>query len=552
MRALWASLLALLLVGACAPQRLAPALTPLPTLQATLRPTAPRAGLLLVALEGVREHELRTWLDEGALPYLTTLVERGRLASLTPPEPTLPDLALRALLAGQSGAEAPPFWQAQPGYASALVGAWPGGGPAQADFGLAPTEPQVDPALHEPRLLPAQGWVDAPPSFSPRLEATLEVQHKGQPVATLYLLAVDTRNDNTVDYDEYWLAPTRHIGPTAVRLQAGGTEAASLRVSEAVGVDWYLLEGQADQLRLYQSAASLTQVWPEALAERLPPALQIYPAPPDLRAYRQGWLDVYELQQMAQYQTLWLAEASAWLWQQLPTDRVPILATRWSAPGQLQAALLLVDPTQRPWQRLHPPTLLAVRRATLADSEAALRRLLSQVDLSQHTLFVTSPLGLDPIRRQLSLPTLLARSDIEYRLRGEVAWLRPPLEARAEVEQRLRTALDPATQQPLLAAVVWEDEGWLRVQAQSGTLLSAEPGEALLAPTTQLAATGGPASSPDLAGWWLAVGHRILPGSASEGALPLPHVGATAAYLLALPPPGDDLPMMDWLYDDGP
>src|SRR5688500_9451842 len=92
----------LLLVACAAAVSTPPALTPLPTVPAILSPTASQPpGLLLVVANGVRLGDLQTWMEEGVLPQVAALAERGQLASLLPIEPTLPDSALVSLMSSQ-------------------------------------------------------------------------------------------------------------------------------------------------------------------------------------------------------------------------------------------------------------------------------------------------------------------------------------------------------------------------------------------------------------------------------------------------------------------
>ncbi|MBA3531929.1 MAG: hypothetical protein H0T73_08430, partial [Ardenticatenales bacterium] len=424
-------------------------------------------------------------------------------------------------------------------------------------YGIAPGTPRIDSALHEPILAPAQSWENAPPSFSPRLEATLPLRHRGQEIAEAHLLAVDTLNDGVAAYDEYWLDLERQVGPDSARLRTLEEGWGALRVNEEVGVEWYVLETRADGLRLYQSSASIAQLWPTSLGASLPREFQIYPADPDLQAFRQGWLDAEGLQAMARRQSIWLATVTAWLWQRLPAEQAPLVAVRWPAPGQVQAALLLVDPAQPGWQRPQQSVFLEARRRAVESTDNALSTLLSQVDLSRHTLFVTSPLGVDPLHRALSVPLLLRAAglddtQLEMKIQGGSGWLRPVAGATEalleEAATALRAATDPTTEQPLFAQVV-AGEVSLYIQAQTAILLTEQVDGDILRDASQFAAPGGPASSPDLAGWWLAVGYRVRGGSLTEQRATLRQLSAAATYLLDVPVPNRSELPEGWFYE---
>lgn len=559
------------LLVACAPPVSSSALpTPLPTRPAALTEAAVPGGVLLVSVEGVPPNELQAALANEALPTLARLAARGYQSALVPVPPTQPESAAATLLSARPPTEhgwvglptAPPlvpFWGDEGNLYTALVGPWPGAGPTLADAGVMPGERLVESMVHQPTLAPAQPWEAAPPSFSPRLEARLPLPRPVAGVEALWLLAVDTLNDGVVAYDQYWLAPTRKVGPESARLDAREPGWATLPVGEQTAVDLLLLDGDAAGLLLYQSQAVTTQAWPAPLAARLRAEVGFYPPDPDIRGYQQGWLSAEQLTEMGNRQSAWLARAAAWLWASTPDGQRPLVMSRWPALGHLYQALWLVDPAQPGWQQARQQRLLAVRESALTEMEQALTLLLAQVDLSQHALVLTVPLGMEPLRQEISLPLLAQAAGLEG---SEMvpqeggAWLRPPVASSKEsFEAALTAVMEPESQQPLVERVVAGEQiggaeaaGWWWLQARSGYGFSFRHDGALVTPTVALGAWGGEANRPELAGWGLVVGRGVRPTPARAAAQPLADFVSAPAHLLGLPRFAT-LPAPPWLDD---
>jgi hypothetical protein len=230
---------------------------------------------------------------------------------------------------------------------------------------------------------------------------------------------------------------------------------------------------------------------------------------------------------MALRQTRWLTEAALRLWEAAPVDKRPVVAIRWPAVGTLHESLLLVEPAQPGWEGKEQTLLHNTRRQLLSDTDTVLASLLSQIDLSRHTLFVTSPLGVEPVWYDMSLPLLLQEAGLnpayyEIKAQDKAAWLGlqadAPSDALIEAVNLFLVMTDESTQQLLFEQVrrgekiiAQAGEDWYFLQVRAGYLLSTRgEGESIIA-SSRLAARGGSAQSPDLSGWWLAIGQEVRP-----------------------------------------
>lgn len=337
------SLLLALLLAACGPLVPAPppTLTPWPSVVPALTPAPPPApGLMLVLLP-----ELALPKPDEATPHLARLAARSHAAPVV----------------GESGPLVAGLVGAVPGAAALNVA---GVGPESAALGVAAGGATVaDGAIHQPALAPAQGWVESPPSFSPRLEARLPLRHGSLEVGAVWLLAIDSHDDGVTHYDSFLLDDDKQVGPESGRLRAdlpdGTGQRATLRTG-GLHTAWKLLDGEAATLRLAQSPARHAEVWPPAFAAALDATLGPPPPSPAATAAAPGWGDGTDLAWLAQQESLWLTDAVALAWQR---ERPPLLVVSLASGGDGPAA------------------------------DRALARLLPALDLSRQTLFVGAIAG---------------------------------------------------------------------------------------------------------------------------------------------------------------
>lgn len=533
--------------------------TPFPTIPTRLESQEPQNGLLLMVLDGIRDAEIEQAMDEDRLPTLKRLIARGQWQPVTPVEPTLAQSGLATLLSSQEpylhgwlgGNEIPiltPFWTQTSNVYGALIGDWPQVSADSLEVWFGPTgAPLLESRLHEPQLAPAQRWVGAPPSFSPRLEAHLILKETDGNERALFLLAVDTLNDNRVAYDQYWLTTERELTAEgeAVFLDALAPGWVRLPLDERLAIDFLLLDGRAESLRLYQSAAVHARPVSQSLQASLAPPFRIgYPPPPDITAYQEGWLDAEHLRQMVARQNAWLLHVATVVWESAPDGQAPLLMLRLPALGQLHTELLLLDPAQPDWELSRQQQYQTLRQQILIDLDHTLPSLLTHLDLSRQPFFLTSPLGIEPWHKELSLPLLLQQGNLNpdtFQIwpHGQMAWLYGSPDALTEATNYLSTAIDPESKYLFFDAIRQGDtlggsSNSLLLQSRPGYLLSTRQSGSLLTATPQLGGTGG-LPSPNLAGWWLAVGSGIRHG-ASTTPLELTTLPRSIAHLLGIPP----------------
>lgn len=580
-------LLLLFLLAACAGQPAAPITpTPLPTPAARIAPTVPAEHrALFIALPGLTPEDMPMW--RAAAPTLDTLAERFIAAPAAPIQPPLPAPSLASLATGALPAEhsalnrfldvgvlsTSTLWHMaeEEGKQAAVIG-WPHQfDPPMPTIWVAQTAKFSDPAWETVPLAAAPPWDGAPPTFTPAREATLTLQRNGRDTATLFLLALDTSDDDTAAFDTVLVDTDRHVGPETARLTRNAPWS-GLLVADNTGVDLKLAALDAEHLTIYVSEGVRFEASSPALADALLSQFGFYPPNADQDAYLQGHLTADDVLHMAERQTTWLAQVSAFVWAEMQPD---LLMSVWPLFQQTEPLFLLVNPEQYAWSPENAAARQARREHAAATLENALRTLVPHVDLSTSTLALASPHGYAPVHTQLNLTALLttwgflARMDdgspdwshmrLTFAYEDGHAWFWPlfgtedPAAFRATLRSRFNALSDPRTGESPVALML-SDESLVqtalwRPSTREGLFVQLKPGYRfvltrspnLFEPSPVYGAAGYMPDTARMQGWVLFAGlpaQDKLAGDTDTDPRVI-DIPATVAALLGLPWPPD-------------
>jgi 2',3'-cyclic-nucleotide 2'-phosphodiesterase (5'-nucleotidase family) len=275
---------------------------------------ATSAPVLLFAAPGMQPDLVDQFEADGAMPTIAGMIDRGAHGSLVAPFPATLGTTLPTLLTGTWPAEhgivadrfyrtgSPDFadwstWSApdlnqadtlplaaeRAGKQVAAVG-WPGiaagdsavAGPVVGDFvpfsqaGVITNTDQPERAASAERLgvgydavtfRPAEGWTNAPESFSPAQESEFTIDSLDaafNPDRTYQLLVYDTTDDATENYDRVLIAPDKDAAARIAELDEGSwapvpLELAGERAGQAAGFWLHAIDLSPDlgNFRLY-------------------------------------------------------------------------------------------------------------------------------------------------------------------------------------------------------------------------------------------------------------------------------------------------------------
>ena len=415
--------------------------TPLPT--RTLEPTPTVAvgsgpRVVVVSLDGAQADRVRGYLADGTMPALAGLAGRGATAqyalSVDPPltAPAHASLATGAYpaatgvvadryhrpgdaLGGATDALAGVPMGAEPVWRTAMREArrtaaicWPGvslEAPAtMADYTVATGTVDAPSAQHEVKLAEAQPWAGAPHSFSPLREGTLTIRKNQVPLATLYVLAVDSTDNGQADYDTFILSRTRAVDSQSARLHPG--ETAPLVIDDLLlsGAYFTLSEAGPDTVRIFQSRVCYNRAQPNELVREINRRFGFYPAGGDLDALRQHWITPEQYLQAVEVQSQWISAVTRFV---LQTYKPELLFACQPAAEALQHAFLLVDPQQPGYSAELAAQYDRYVRKGYALADAAVADLAGALSLEQAALVVVSGHGVAPASGQVHLNSIL-------------------------------------------------------------------------------------------------------------------------------------------------
>jgi len=420
------------------------AVTGMPVPTRTLEPTpavamGSRPRVVVISLDGAQADRVRGYLTDGTMPTLARLAARGAIAeyalsvdpSLTAPahaslatgaypaatgvaadryhRPGDPlTVAANALEGAPLGAE--PVWRTAMREARRTAAiCWPGvsleAPTTLADYTVATGTVDAPSAQHEVKLGQAQPWPGAPRSFSPALEGSFTIRKNQVPLATVYVLAVDTTDNNQADYDTFVLSRTRTVDERSARLRVG--QMAPLIVDDLLpsGAYFALSQASAQAVKIFQSRVCYNRAQPNELVREINQRFGFFPPGGDLDALEQGWITPEQYVQAVETQSQWISAVTRFV---LETYKPELLFACQPPADALQHAFLLVDPRQPGYTAELAAQCDRYVRRGYALADAAVGDLAQTLDLGQTALVVVSGHGMAPVFGQVHLNTILA------------------------------------------------------------------------------------------------------------------------------------------------
>ncbi len=589
---------------------------PLPAPTSTLTPVPAPPGpmrVILVSLDGGRADWLSTGMADGTMPALAALAEQGLWGTVQSVDPPTSGVAHAGLACGclpvdtgivgerihrpedsfywyTSAYDLPwmggmPVWQVvrQSGMTTASL-FWPGGAsipPEQsADYTVNYGERMAYSAQHVLNLVPAQGWEDAPSSYSPLLEGRFLIGDRDEPVAVIHTLLADTTDDQVVNYNQIILSNgdrAFNFPDPILSVESGGWIAWAFDPARMLGTDLLITDSSPDSFTLYQSAVYSLVASPAELETALFENLGFLPPPADYYALEHGWISPEQYMDMIARQSDWMMSATLWVYRTYQPDLTLAVQSQLKQAGH---QFLMVDQRQPGYsvdvadQYQHN---MALARTQL-DTE--LRRLVetvqTEVEGGRLALLVVGSTGMTPIHTQVNLNTVLegagllrldwrdyviveqsqaiafasgGAAHIYINLAGREGGGIVPQEAYADVQTQVVEVLsqlnDPSSGEPVFERVLRRDEalalgvggpytGDVFVQARPGYLLSDERGpQEIFGPVVYYGQQGYRSDLPSMQGGFIAVGRGITPDG-EIGLINLVDVAPTLCRLLGI------------------
>lgn len=448
---LWAVALGLL-ISSCHP---APTASPVPVASPAVNPSAelqvtptavskkkPRA--VVIALDGARPDWTSRYMQDGTMPNLAALSQRGVTAAyLQTIDPALQSTAYLSLstsaFPSQTGlvsdklpvaqnifqtysdplTQLPtvpePIWRTamRHGLKTAVL-FWPIATPdrpdLRADYMVLTVESNIPAALHAVSLHEASDWKAAPPSFSPLQEGVLSIRSgEGSTVAAFYILAIDNLDDATVNYDELLLDDDKDLTNGYEKIHFGKWAAAIVSPRLHSGAYFHFTAATAVTAAVYQSRICYTQAYPADLLQALNTQFGFPPPPPDGEALQAGWLTPKQYYEMVERRAKWMMDVVLYVYQTYHPD---LVLTMQEAIAQCARPFLLVDEQQKDYTVEKAALYASYLQKAHALVDGNLKRLLALVNLTDSAIFVLSAYGMMPVHTTVYLNTILRNAKL--------------------------------------------------------------------------------------------------------------------------------------------
>lgn len=431
--------------GPLASATLPATLTPSPAPTATPEPSptltpAKRAPVIVISFDGASAEWVNRWMAAGQLPTFERLAAQGlRAERMYTVDPPLTAAAHASMVSGaypgrtgivsnqfhnpadsfywyRSGFEEPidavdPLWvnASRAGLVTAAL--FVAGGtpflPAQtADYTIAYGQQLSYSKLETLSLTKtAKAWQgEAPTSYSPVMAGEWLIPK----VAAVYLWAIDSLDDGQIAYDTLLLNHERSFSQ-ALALQVGVWGALEVDPERAAGAHFLLRqmtpEGNGLAVTLYHSGVNQNTAAPRSLLEALNAEYGFFPAGADSYALEHGWITPEEFLQMLTRSANWIADVTAWVYDQYQPD---LLFTWFDTFDTAGHEFFLPPETGRNDPALEQKRQAFEQAAHIADE--ALAQVLSAIPPEENNVFVVSDHGMAAIQQTVNLNTILEQN----------------------------------------------------------------------------------------------------------------------------------------------
>ena len=407
----------------------------------SITPTVvPPSRATVLSMEGGRADWLGEWANDGTMPMLAALRDSGASGMLTSVNPSTSAVMHASLitgtLPGNSGIvgdrvhrpedgfywytpgfdlplEAEPMWiSAQRAGKNTAVLFWPGVTPEMPDqlpdYVVGYGERIAYSQVYELNFVAGSRWAGSPVSFSPSGESRFQITGIDDSLlGTIYVLALDTTDDSTPDYDTFVLSLNdRAVDASDTIITASGDwESVVLDSASGIGGDFLITSSEPRKITLFQSGIYRLSAAPEDFQAKLIEQFGFFAPSPDYYALEHGWITADDYMQMVRRQSDWMMDVTLWVDQTIHPD---LLFTVQSPISQTANEFLLVDERQSGYSSDRAAQYQTYLRDSAAQLDHVIKRLSESQSSEPTALLLVGTTPVAPIHTQINLNKLLA------------------------------------------------------------------------------------------------------------------------------------------------
>lgn len=305
--------------------------------------------VIIISFDGMRHDLTEKYIQAGDMPHLQALAKGGVWAE--EPETIVPSLTAPSHAALSTGAtpektgivsnqfhdpdkkfnnkddafhttmNVSPIWSeaSRQGKTTATV-AFPGANPKTknqtADYSVFYGNTWAKASLDELSFQKAAGWTGVPDSFSPPKEASLPLQLKKAKNRKLFVLALDTTDDQRMNYDQFLVSEDKQIQKEDGRAKGDewGTVPLTMDKGEHAGFMFKIKGKTADlssPVPFFKTAVTSGLFsGPEGFEEEITNRFGFFPVESEDDALKKKWISREEYEQLCARFVVWITDVS--------------------------------------------------------------------------------------------------------------------------------------------------------------------------------------------------------------------------------------------------
>lgn len=314
--------------------------------------------VIVISFDGMRQDVTENYMESGVMPNMQKLREQGVWAG--EPETITPSLTAPSHAAMSTGAkpaktgvvsnqfhdpekkfnnkddafhttlDVAPIWSvaSQQGKTTATV-AFPGANPEtknqSADYTVFYGDTWAKSSLDKLSFQPASGWSGSIESFSPLKEAEWPLKLKGAENQKLVVLAADTTDDSTVNYDQFFVSETKEKTGMNEPVTANEWGTVPLQVKgESAGFSFKIKQKPSDLTRpvpVFRTAVTSGILeGPAGFKEAITDEFGFFPVESEDKAFEEKWITRTEYEEISARFTTWITDVSLYIKQTYKPD----------------------------------------------------------------------------------------------------------------------------------------------------------------------------------------------------------------------------------------
>ncbi|MBM7694188.1 putative AlkP superfamily phosphohydrolase/phosphomutase [Peribacillus deserti] len=337
--------------------------------------------VVLISFDGMRNDLTKQYLNEGKLPNIKRLTEKGVMAektstvtpSLTAPSHAAIATGSRPAKTGivsnqwhesnkiltnkddafQTKLAVPPVWveARKQGKTTATI-AFPGANPKdgkQGDYSIFYGETWSPASQKSLKFNQASDWNNVPKSFSPLKESDLSIKVEKGKNHMIHILALDSTNDHKQNYESYIISEDKQVdaGDSFTKGKKWGSLVLKVTDSKTAGF-WFKIRSNntdlTDSIPMYRTAVTSGLIeGPKGFAHEIKSRFGFFPAQDDNASLEKGWITRKEYQEISSRFVMWITDVSLYIKHKHNPDLVMFYGPQ---IDHEQHKYLLTDPRQ--------------------------------------------------------------------------------------------------------------------------------------------------------------------------------------------------------------